>query len=107
MHAWLQVVFLTFGLHRQLGHVLRNCMWFGIWFALVKDPKNWAEDADAWNDQANETVWTDDFLKVHNVVWRLLLSYMLYSIVGLLSALAGKLLSLQFHHENHFHRIQV
>jgi hypothetical protein len=103
----LQIVFLTFGLHRQLGYVLRNSMWFGIWFAIAQVPKSWADSSDEWNDQANETVWTEQFLRVHRIVWRLLLSYVLFSVAGLLAALAGKLLSLQFHHENHFQRIQV
>jgi hypothetical protein len=82
-------------------------MWLGIWFAAAAVPKTWAEASKEWNDESNKQDWTKQFLKVHGVVWRLLLPYVLFSVVGLLSALAGKLLSLQFHHKNHFQRIQV
>jgi hypothetical protein len=103
----VQVVFITFGLHRQLGYVVRAAMWMGLWFGIGAAPLNWAQKASNWNDKAGEAVWTEAFLDVHRVMWKVLLSFLLYTVTGLLSAVAGKALSLQFHHANHFERMQV
>lgn len=91
-------MFLTFGLHLQLAHVLRSAMWLSVWFVLSARPRSWANLASDWNDAAGQTVWEPAFLRVHAVIWRLLLTYLLFTLAGFLAAAAGKALSLQFHH---------
>ena len=103
----MQAVFLTFGLHRQLTYTLRTALWLGLWFIVTIRPRHWAVQADGWNDNAGKPIWEATFLRVHALVWRLLLTFLLYTIVGLMSATAGKMLSLQFHHKNHFECMQV
>ena len=100
-------IFVTFGLHRQLAYMLRAALWLGMWFAITGRPRSWALQADDWEQKAGRPLWKPTFLKVHAIIWRLLLTFLLYTIVGLLSAAAGKALSLQFHHKNHFERMQV
>jgi hypothetical protein len=103
----MQGVFLTCGLNKQLAYTLRAGLWLGIWFALTARPRAWAEEAEAWKGAAGREVWKPTFIKVHALMWRLLLVFLLYTVVGLLAAAAGKALSLQFHHQNHFARMQV
>jgi hypothetical protein len=103
----VQGVFLTCGLNHQLTHTLRAGLWFGVWFAITIRPRSWAEEAEGWNKAARKEIWMPTFIRVHAIMWRLLLSYLLYSFVGLLAAAVGKALSLQFHHKNHFARMQV
>ena len=103
-----QVVFLTFGLHTQLAYVIRNGMWLGIWFALASRPLRFADLAKQWNREGNDgRLIEEDFGKAYDIVWKLLLCYVLYSVAGLIAAAAGKALSLQFHHDNHFAQIQA
>jgi hypothetical protein len=105
--AGMQAVFLTFGLNRQLAYTLRAALWFGLWFAITSRPRSWARQAESWREAAGKSIWEPTFLRVHSIVWRLLLVYLLYKMAGLLSSAAGKALSLQFHHKNHFARMQV
>lgn len=105
----VQAVFLTFGLHTQLGYVIRSGLWFGAWFALMRSPRQWAEKAGTWNDMAavdDMVVWNDKFDKVHRYMSRALLAYFLLCVCGLLRAACAKYLSLKFHHRNHFERMQ-
>lgn len=88
--ARAQIVFLTFGLHRQLGYLIQAAAWFGIWFGLVSVPLGWAHDSSAWNSSAGQRVWSDKFENVHHYVWRVLLVFMLLRAMGLLRAAAGK-----------------
>lgn len=98
---------LAAGLHRQLAYTLRAATWFGLWFAIAARPLDWAKKADEWHKQSGQPIWESSFIRAHSVVWRLLLTFLLYTIVGLLAAAAGKALSLQFHHKNHFERMQA
>jgi hypothetical protein len=105
----VQAVFLTFGLHTQLAYLLRSSMWLALWFAVMNTPLSWAKDASVWNDLAErrESVWSEEFEKAHRIVWKLLASYVIYTFLGLLRSATAKYLSLQFHHKNHFERMQV
>lgn len=103
----MQPVFITFGLHRQLAFVLRAALWMGAWFAIAYLPLSWAKDASEWNELAGEEVWPESFLRVHNYMWRAILVFGLYTVMGLLAAVAGKFLSLQFHQANHLSRLEV
>lgn len=105
----VQAVFLTFGLHIQLGYVLRSGMWIGAWYALMHPPRKWAEDSVKWNELAADTgvvVWNDRFEKVHTYVAKALIAYCLLCVCGLVRAACAKYLSLKFHHRNHFERMQ-
>ena len=103
----MQAVYLTFGLQRQLAGVARAAAWLGLWFALSARARHWAARAAQWQEEAGTAIWSDEFSGIHGVVWRLLLSYVLLQVAGLASAVAGKALALQFHHENHFERMQA
>lgn len=103
----MQALYLTFGLQGQLALVLRAAAWMGIWFGIAETPRSWAADASKWNALAGQTVWRPVFLQVHSTMWRLLLAFTLFKGTALLSAVAGKALSLQFHHANHFEQMQV
>ena len=105
----VQAIFVTFGLHRQLGFVIRAAIWLGLWFAITRLPRQWADSADQWNAAAGhgQQVWNTDFDDFHGIVWKLLLAYLFLNVIGLLAAAAGKALSLMFHHHNHFDKMQV
>jgi hypothetical protein len=103
----VQALYLTFGLQGQLALVLRAAAWMGIWFGIAETPRSWAADAHEWNALAGQTVWHPIFLRVHSTMWRLLLVFTIFKGTALLSAAAGKALSLQFHHANHFEQMQV
>jgi hypothetical protein len=103
-------VYLTFGLQHQLSYTLRAFTWLGIWFALAQKPLDWAERTSGrygWNARAGRRVWRSQFIHVHHIVWRCILVFALFSVTKLLSAAAGKALSLQFHEANHFEKMQV
>lgn len=103
----LQGVFLTCGLNRQLAKTLRVALWFAMWFVISSRPRSWARQAEAWQDAAGRRIWSSEFSRVHAIMWRLILSYLLFSLVRLLAAAAGKALSLQFHHRQHFTKMQA
>ena len=103
----MQAVYLTFGLQHQLGHCFRTFAWLGIWFALADTPLMWDEQSYSWNAQAGTTIWRPKFSSAHSTIWRCILVYALFNVCGLLSAAAGKALSLQFHEANHFEKMQV
>jgi hypothetical protein len=86
---------------------MRAAVWLGIWFGIANGPLDWANNADTWNSETGKDVWMDEFQKTHHIIWRLLLAYLLLTAIGLLAAMAGKALSLMFHHHNHFERMQV
>jgi hypothetical protein len=82
-------------------------MWLGVWFPISFVARSWAKQASKWNTQARQTVWNNHFLSVHALVWRLLLVYLLRNVFSVAAAAISKWLSLQFHHRNHFERMQV
>jgi hypothetical protein len=95
----VQALFLTFGLHVHLGLVLRNAMWLGTWFSLTERPLMWAREAEMANRK--------EFQTAHAYTVRALVALLILSIFSLLRAGLAKFLSLQFHHKNHFERMQV
>jgi hypothetical protein len=103
----VQALFLTFGLHVHLGLVLRNAMWLGTWFSLTERPLMWAREAEMANRKAGDEVWTNEFQTAHAYTVRALVALLILSIFSLLRAGLAKFLSLQFHHKNHFERMQV
>lgn len=106
---FMQAVFLTFGLHTQLGYVIRTGAWLGAWFVLMSSPRHWADEAERWNRlaaPANVAVWNEKFETVHYYMSRALLAYLLLCFCGLLRAGMAKYLSLKFHHRNHFESMQ-
>jgi hypothetical protein len=103
----MQAVFLTFGLHVHLGRVLQLGMWMALWYILMKFPLQWARDAKQNNALAQRTVWTDEFTTAHSYVTKTLIALMLLATFTLLRKGFTKYLSLQFHHQNHFNRMQV
>ena len=85
-------------------------MQMGVWFALAERPLNWADKARGefgWNAQAGAIVWRSKFHDVHDIMWRCLLIFALFTVCRLLSAAAGKALALQFHESNHWERMEV
>jgi hypothetical protein len=103
----MQAIYLTFGLQRQLTEVAQSAAWLGVWFGLTAEARDRAERSAAWSVLAGTAIWSREFLRVHALVWRLLLTLLLFRCAGFLSAVAGKVLSLQFHHANHFERMQA
>jgi hypothetical protein len=104
---YTQVLIFSVGLHHQVGHVLHAATWLGVWFPISFVARSWARQAPHWNTQAGQAVWSNHFLSVHAIVWRLLLVYLLRNVFSVAAAAVSKWLSLQFHHRNHFERMQV
>jgi hypothetical protein len=103
----MQAVFLTFGLHVHLGRVLQIGLWLAAWFIVTKLPRHWARKAQQHNELAKRTVWTAEFMTAHAYVTKALIALTLLAALALLRTGFTKFLSLQFHHQNHFDRMQV
>jgi hypothetical protein len=103
--------FAIVGLKRELGYLMRSAMWFGLWFPIMAKPVNWAHDARRWKTHgirsAQVVKWDDGFITVHQIVWRVLLTFVLYAMVGLIKAAIGKYMSFHFHYRNHSAKMQV
>lgn len=101
------MLLFSVGLHKQVGNVIGAAAWLGIWFPISAVARSWARHAPTWRVEAGRDVWSDDFLRVHRLIWRLLLVYLIFRIFELAAAAASKWLALQFHDKNHFERMQV
>lgn len=103
--------FAIVGLKRELGYVTSSAIWFGLWFPVMSTPVSWAYDSRKWLQHsirsAQVVKWTDDFIRVHEIVWRILLTFVLYTMVGLVKAALGKYMSFHYHHRNHSAKMQV
>lgn len=86
-------------------------MWFGLWFPIMSKPLAWAYEARGWQQHsvrsAQVVKWNDGFIRVHEILWRVLLTFLLYTMVGLFKAALGKYMSFHFHHRNHSAKMQV
>lgn len=106
----VQVLYTIVGLWCPLKYVVRAGMFLGLWFVLMHPPVSWAKQAQEWQEAGAATArafsWTTDFLRVHSIMWRLLLVFLLYTTVGLVRSALGKHLSIHTHHTHHFPRMQ-
>lgn len=103
--------FAIVGLKDQLGFVLRSAMWFGLWFPIMSKPVALAQDARKWIKQGGRSEqvvrWDYGFIVVHEIIWRILLTFVLWEIVQLAKAALGKYMSFHYHHRNHSAKMQV
>ena len=103
--------FAIVGLRRELGYVTRAAMWFGLWFPIMSKPLAWAYEARDWQKhsmRSSQVVrWSDGFIVVHEVLWRILLTFLLYTMIGLIKAALGKYMSFHFHYRNHSTKMQA
>lgn len=109
----MQAAFLAFGLHIHVAWVIRNALWMGAWFTIMWAPYQWAQRSSENNRLAGRTepdsdlIWDDTFKKSFEFGWHLLLSYLLLAIFALVRSGIARVLSLRFHHTNHFDQMQV
>ena len=77
----------------------------------MSKPLAWAYEARGWQQHsvrsAQVVKWNDGFIRVHEILWRVLLTFLLYTMVGLFKAALGKYMSFHFHHRNHSAKMQV
>lgn len=107
-----RVQFVAFGTRKQCVAFVRACLWFAIWFPLTAQARHWAENANTWNAlqgslSGERIVWDDGFATANFYIWRLLLVYVLFTLCAMLAAIAGRALSLTFHSDDHFDRMNT
>lgn len=112
MRACVQAAFLAFGLHVHVAWVIRNALWFGAWFAIMFQPNQWARRAAENNRLAGRAddqapIWDATFKDAYEFGWHLLLAYLLLAVFALARSAIARVLSLRFHHANHFEQMQV
>lgn len=102
------IPFITFGTKKQVTHMVRAILWFVSWFPLTEHARTLNAKAKEWNETARyREVWTTSFEHLDFYVWRFLLVYVLFTVCAVISAGAGRCLSLVFHHDDHFERMKT
>ena len=99
--------FVVVGIQARLSRTVRMLLWLALWFAVAASPLDRANASHRWNSETARSVWPDTFLDVHFVVWRSLLMVATAEFAGLLASVAGRVLSMVFHHKNHFRQMQL